>query len=203
MAVVQDQGRQVSNLIWVTRLPTRRDNPLLLEFQVQPETAPYLVTSTKSVVWIDEPMPATPDLWPNGVPDHVVRVAVRPDLRRNLGQFFWEVTQVVENTGRRLEWGNVHPFTEGGIGDAAEHVAGYDLGELCLLIPRDESKLLLKDIALDLGLLPQPCSWLQDGCAIVVPKNREYVGMLGLMGRQGSVGLVHNAARAMAVVRTA
>jgi hypothetical protein len=191
----------VSNLLKVNRLPVRRDNPLLMEFEVQPKTAPYLVTSTKSVMWISEPMAATPELWPQGTPENVVRVAVRPGLTRSLGDFFWEVTQVVENTGRELEWGNVHPFTEEGIALAVDHVAYYELGDLCLLIPRDESSLPLKDIAMDLGLLPQPCSWLPADTALVVPKNREYVGFLGLLGRKGAVGLVHNAARSIGVAR--
>jgi hypothetical protein len=134
----------------------------------------------------------------------VVRFAVRADLTRHAGSFYLEVIQAVAAMGVQAEWGNVHPLTEEGIHLAEEHVASYGMDDLCLLIPspvveQSPKELPLKDIALDMGLLPQPCSWLLPGCAVVVPKNREFVGMLGLLGRQGSMGLIHNASRAIGI----
>jgi hypothetical protein len=189
----------MSNLLQLTRLPTKREQAAMSEFAVSADTAPYLVTSTKGLVWVPEPMEPTPELWGTRLPEHVVRVAVRLDLVRNMGSFYWEVVQAVAEMGKVAEWGSVHPFSEEGIHLAEEHVASYGMEDLCLLTPSDAGDLPLKDIALDMGLLPQPCSWLQAGCVVVVPKNREYVGMLGLLGRQGSMGLIHNASRAIGI----
>jgi hypothetical protein len=117
------------------------------------------------------------------------------------GPFFWEILEAVRAKGVELEWGNVHEYDEAGIRDAVDHVMYYDLGETCLLIPSklEEGGLPLREMALDLGCLPQPCTWLPANCAVAVPKNREFVGMLGLLGRMGSVALVHNAARAIGI----
>jgi len=193
----------MSNLLQVTRLGARGKVPVMLEMAVSPETAPYLVTSSRSIVWIDKPMDPTLEMWGSSPPEHIVRVAVRPDLKGRTGEFFRELIEAVIAMGEKTEWGNVHPFTEDGIHAAVEHVEFYELGELCLLIPRDESEyeLPLKDIALDLKLLPQVCSWLPPDCAVVVPKDRSFVGLMGMLGRRGSVALVHNASRAIAVAR--
>jgi len=194
----------MSNLLQLTRVPSKRSNPMVSEFAVSPDTSPYLVTSSKSLAWITEPMEPTPEMWHPRLPDHVVRVAVRPDIGRAAGLFYWEVIQAVAAMGKEAEWGNVHPFTEEGIHLAKEHVESYDLPDLCLLMAAPtagdpEAALPLRDIALDQGMLPQPCSWLPLDCVVIVPKNREYVGLLGLLGRQGSMGLVHNPSRSIGI----
>jgi hypothetical protein len=194
----------MSNLLSFTRVPSKRNHPMASEFAVSPDTAPYLVTSTKALAWIPEPMEPTPELWHPRLPDHVVRVAVRPDIGRGAGFFYWEVIHAVAEMGVSAEWGNVHPFTEEGIHLAKEHVESYGLSDLCLLMPSPavgdpEEKLPLRDIALDQGLLPQPCSWLPLECVVIVPKNREFVGILGMLGRQGSMALVHNPSRAIGI----
>jgi len=191
----------MSNLLHVTRLPARGKNPLLMEIQVSPDTAPYLVTSSKAVTWIPAPMEATPELWANALPDHVVRVAVRTDLIRIYDSFFVEILDAVREKGVEAEWGNVHKLTEDGVRAAVDHVSFYGMGETCLLIPSktEDGAPPLRDIAMDLGCLPQPCKWLPTDCAVAVPKNREFVGMLGFLGRTGSVALVHNAARAVGI----
>jgi len=192
----------MSNLLQVSQIPTRGKVPLMLEIQVVPETAPYLVSSTTEVVWIPESMAATPELWPRGVPDHIVRVAVREGGQRGYGPFFLEVLEAVRDRGVKSEWGNVHPLTEEGIQKAVDHIGFYELGETCLLIPfkADEKVTLpLRDIAADLGCLPQPTRWLPGNCVVAVPKNREYLGMVGILGRKGFVVVVHNAARAMGI----
>lgn len=192
----------MSNLLYVTRFPAdSKKISLMLEMEVNANTAPFLVTSSKGVVWVQEAMAPTPEMWAERMPEHVVRVAVRPDVVGHAGALFLEVIDAVEALGREAQWGNSHPFTEDGIRAATEHVKSYDLGDLCLLHAREDTTLSVKAIAKDMGLLPQPCSWMPEGCAVVAPKDRTFLGVLGLLGRGGSVAVVHNASRAMAIAR--
>lgn len=193
----------MSNLLHVTRFRSKGDFPLMVEMEVSTETAPYLVTSTKSFTWVEAPMTPTQEMWPDRQPDKVVRVAVRPDLVGSSGPLFSQILDVVGERGGHAKWGNVHPFTEEGVLRAFEHVSFYGLGDLCLLIPQEETTLPLKEIAIGRGLLPQPCSWMPPECAVVVPKDRTFVGVLGRLGRGGSVAVVHNASRAIAIARGA
>jgi len=194
---VVEEGEGMSHLLRVIRFNTKSSQeggkiPLMMEFSVNPSTGPYLVSSSASVLWV-----------PEAHPGDVVRAAVRPEKSNAaiIGSFFLEVMDAVEAMGRHSEWGNTHPFTENGVQRAVEHVKFYDQGELCLLIPRIESSLPLKDIAMNLGCLPQPCSWVPGDCAIVVPKDRDFVGFLGVLGHKGLVAVVHNASRGMAIAR--
>lgn len=175
----------------------------MVEMEVSSETAPYLVTSTTSLAWVDSPMDPTQEMWPDRTPDTVVRVAVRPDLVGPPGPLFAQILDVVGERGGNSRWGNVHPFTEDGVISSFEHVNFYGLGDLCLLVPNEETSIPLRGIASDRGLLPQPCSWMPPECAVVVPKDRTFVGVLGRLGRGGSVAVVHNASRAIAIARGA
>lgn len=179
---------------------------MMLEFVVSPETAPYLVSSSKGMVWIEAAMTPTKELWPGETPAHVVRVAVRKDVKT---EFFAEVVEHVAAKGRELEWGNVHEPTPDGVGAAIAHVRGYDLGDLCLLHSRENLLFdwgdgqSIKAFALANGCLIQPCSWLKSDTVVIVPKNREFLGTIGYMGRKGTVVVVHNAARGMAIATRA
>lgn len=192
----------MSNLLHRLRIPgpaRGQKTPVMLEFPVNPDTAPFLVSSSKSVVWIDQAMEPSPEMWPaDGAPGDIVRVAVRVDENK-LGDYFHEVVQAVAEKGLASEWGNIHDYSEDGVVAAIEHVEHYDLGTLCLLY--NTGDLNLKVLALDHECLPQPSSWLPPGMAVVVPKEREFVGSIGTVGRgrKGVVVVVHNAARGMAI----
>ena len=199
----------MSSLLRPLRQPQQSGRiPLMLEFAVSPETAPYLVSSSKGMAWVEAAMQPTSELWSADIPEHVVRVAVRPDVSAS---FFNEVFIQVEAKGRELGWGNVHDYTEKGVLAAIEHVRGYDLGDLCLLYPLESSHatttiesmendvLPMREFSLDHGCLPQPCSWLTNYSAVVVPKSREFVGTIGYLGRKGTAVVVHNAARGIGI----
>jgi hypothetical protein len=200
----------MSNLLSRLRLVRHQKQvPVYMEFAVNPDTAPYLVTSSKGLVWVEASMDPEPDLWPREKPEHIVRVAVRPDVSPGPSGFYREVVEAVLARGQKSDWGNVLDYTEEGVEAAIEHVAHYEFGDLCLLYPPSsrmetplddaELPLPLKEIALRHELLPQPCSWMPDYSAAVVPKEREFLGAIGFHGRKGVVVLVHNAARGMAL----
>lgn len=164
-----------------------------MEFPVNPETAPFLVTSTEALLWTMEAFPGD-----------IVRAAIRQKATKE--DVFREAFESIAVMGKEAEWGNSHPFTEAGFTAALGHVLGYDLDDLEFLAPMVREK----DHKLgaykrpkwmsSLSLPPKPTSWLPDDGAIIVPKNREFVGFIGLVGT-GVVAVIHNASRGIGVLR--
>jgi len=199
----------MSHLLHLTRLKSkavqRGATPLILEYPVSPETAPYLVSSSSSVMWIHEPHP-----------NDMVKAAVR---EVKPGPFFWEAIEAVMAMGRQAEWGNVHPLTKEGLRAAVNHVESYDLTDLELLVPRrhplketeqdaeedegdgevGETVPSIQSLVDGLGLPLRPSSWLPSDCVVVVPKDRTYVGLVNLVTPKSLAGVIHNAARGIGI----
>jgi hypothetical protein len=165
--------------------------PLMMEFAVNPQTGPFLVSSTRGVMWI---APRTPK----------IRAASRP---LKLGPFFMEVIHEVAVMGAESKWGNVHPFSPEGLLNAVAHLRSYDLTDLEIL----------KGPTTDLSAFPAPVSgpeeqpflmglplvdaeWLEPGFLVVVPQDRDFVGFMLLFGERG-LAVVHNASRGVALCR--
>lgn len=218
----------MSHLLVVARLKSkamqRKSNvPLMLEYKVAPETAPYLVTSSSSVMWINEPHPGD-----------IVKAAVR---QMSISEFFTEVVEAVAAMGRQQKWGNVHPLTVEGLRAAVEHIEFYELGPVELLTPRahqpgeateetdlvnetdpddDEGEVAdvkkrveavdlmppeLRPFIEELGLPFRPSSWVPEGTIVVVPKDRTFVGVVNRVTTKKLAGVVHNAARGIALAQ--
>lgn len=185
--------------------------PLMLEFSVPEETAPYLVSSSSSVMWIAEAHPGS-----------VIKAAIR---EMSVGDFFREAIDAVAAMGRQQEWGNVHPLTLEGLRAAIAHVSFYDLEPLELLTPRahptgsepqdddDEdpesqrvsSAVLmppeLRPLLEDVGLPFRPSTWVPAGTIIVVPKDRTFVGAVSQVTPKKIAGVIHNAARGIGIAQ--
>jgi len=58
----------------------------------------------------------------------------------------------------------------------------------------------LRPLLEDIGLSFRPCSWVPDDTIIVVPKDRSYVGVVTRLTTKKIAGVVHNAARGIAIV---
>jgi len=218
----------MSHLLVVARLKSkamqRKTNvPLMLEYKVAPETAPYLVTSSSSVMWINEPHPG-----------EIVKAAVR---QMSISEFFAEVIEATVAMGRQQQWGNVHPLTVEGLRAAVEHIEFYELGPVELLTPRahqpgeaaEETDAVnetdpdddagepteaikrveavdlmppeLRPLIEELGLPFRPSSWVPEGTIVVVPKDRTFVGVVNRVTTKKLAGVVHNAARGIAIVQ--
>ena len=198
----------MSNLLQVIRVhpkaATQKGNiPLIMEFHVTKETAPYLVTSSEGLMWIENPHPGD-----------VVKAAIREIPTP--GQLFWAMALSVAHRGLRDEWGNVQPFSKGGVIAATMHLEDYDLGELEILVPRirvqekDEEGNVIEDGKIPyqrpdwlhpdiLGFPVRPTSWIPDDCAVVVPKDREFVGLLNHITPKKIAAVAHNPSRSIAV----
>lgn len=181
----------MSNLLQVTRLKvlTKGRTPLAVECEVTPDTAPYLVTSSKGLTWV-----------PRASADGTIKAAIR--LKAMPEQFFTDVVEAVHLAGVQWEWGNVLPMSVEGMQAALDHVAEYELGDMEILVPpsADGEPSPGMKLAIELNKPHRPSSWLPRDLAVVVPKDRSFVGMVYRVGGKDIVGLVHNAARGIAIV---
>ncbi len=183
----------MSNLLDITRIAKaklpKKGALLAMECDVSPDTAPYLVTTSKGLTWVGHASA-------EGCITAAVRLDTHPD------QFFLDVIEAVHAAGRKLEWGNIHPMSHEGMQVAIDHVEEYELGDVEILTPTAAKEGDRGIIALTSRFdYPQrPCSWLPGDLAVIVPKDRGFVGMVYRVTGRDIVGLVHNAARGIAIV---
>jgi hypothetical protein len=152
--------------------------PQLMEFPVNPELAPFLVSSSRSVTWVQK-----------ASKEGLVRAAVRP--RAGLEA---ETIAAIVELSPSLEWGNVHPLTTLGIEACVAHLNSYGLAELEMLVsPLTD----LTEVETSVPRVQVP--WMPVNAAVLVPVDRSFVGTLGSVGPERAVLVVHNASRGVAV----
>ena len=182
----------MSNLLQVSRMPTKAMSkkgvfPLYMEFKVSAEAAPYLVSSTKGSLWVENPSSTG-----------LVRAAIRQGATPAV--LFKEIVEAVVQRGRESQWGNVQPFTPAGLKAALAHVNDYDMGKLEVLLGAKKGATTPEWLQpLTLGVPVRKTSWLPEGTAVVVPSDRNFVGLLEHLGTKHVVFTVHNASRGIAV----
>ena len=178
----------MSNLLEVIRFnaPLGKKRPLLVEVPVNPELAPYLVTSSTAVLWVDE-------CHPGGL----VKAAVRKVAP---GALFREILEAVILRGLQDGWENVHPYTEAGLAAAIQHLEYYDLENFIVLAPPGQAPAWLNPE--EQGTPVRPSSWVPEGTCVIIPRDLTFVGMLGHLDAHYVVAVVHNACRSICVLRT-
>ena len=145
--------------------------PLLVEIPVHDDTAPFLITSTKSLLWINQSF--------NGV----VRSAVRSsNWKTESNQFQLDVVRSVRDQSLRCKWGNVLPNTPKGISQAEEYLRSYEMPVFELLTHSETT------------------SWVPDGSALLVPKDRLYLGVVAFITPDAYTVVLHNPSRGMVVL---
>lgn len=164
-------------------------SPIMMEFPV-PETAPYLVTSTRSLFWIQRSH------------GNKVRAATRVDFERR-ADLYMEIVQEVTTKGSQMEWGNVQPMTSAGLDKGVEHLTFYGLEKLVILASTemDWTRLGMKTAPEELlGHKVISTAWLNPDYMVVVPEERDYLGFVMELEDGLILSVVHNASRAMAVL---
>lgn len=150
---------------------TAKGVPLFVEVPVHPETSPYLVTSNKGMLWVDTSF--------NG--GFVRSAVIRSPWSAVAGDTSAEVVRAIRQRGIELSWGNAFPFTDTGLRRARDYLSTYDLNG-CDLLHRPAAP------------------WVPEGCAVLVPKDRSYLGIVGTVGESSYTVVVHNPSRGMAVL---
>jgi hypothetical protein len=171
-----------SHLLSLVEYPIK-NRPVMLDRVPAPENpdaGPFLVSSSKSVVWV-----------PRAFPGGFLRVAVR---NVNLDTLSREVVNAVVGAGEEHQWGNVQPATKSGVIEGMAHLHYYGLTTTCLLYGG------AFDISIAPDLSRSPVGWLPPTWAVLVP-SREYVGTAYLFGEGYAGALVHNPSRGMVVLK--
>ena len=174
------------NLLSMVEYPAKQQPMMLDSVPVSdnPDAGPFLVTSSKSLLWVDKAFPGG-----------FLRVAVR---KMGAHDLFGSIVKEVAQRGAALEWGNVLPPTTEGAKAALDYLLFYELPGVTLLYGSD----------FDIGLSPfeevprVPVDWLPSDWAVLVP-DREFVGTTFLF-KGGHVGaLVHNPSRGVVILKPA
>ena len=155
--------------------------PLAFEFQANKEATPFLVSTSKSLLWITD------------APTNVVRAAVRPKTK--IQDFYLEVLQEVKEVGQECSWGNSFSFSKEGVLSATAYVKSYGVGEVvCLLSsPTRASVAFLQGTGLEFSI----CNWLPQGFIAIAPKDTSFLGFVGVMNT-GFVSVIQNPSRCLA-----
>lgn len=169
------------NLLDIVALsPTGSAQQLTLEdIQVNPELAPYLISSSKSVTWV-----------PHASQKNTVRTAIRE--REGIEA---ELVAAVIDMGGQAQWGNVHPLSTEGVMACLEHVSSYIDGPLEIICSAETD---LEDVEIPEHFQQTQAKWIPRDCLVVVPVDRAFLGTLWVLGSRVAA-LVHNVSRGMAV----
>ncbi len=154
--------------------------PLMIELPVDPTIAPYLVTTTKSFLWLVQPLR-----------DNKLRVAIR---KENLEQLFGEVVQNIYEMGVSSSWGNSSPLSRDGIQKSIEYLQYYGITEVEILCCETDPLSLGSHFG---KYSVTRVDWLSD-CYIVIPKDRSYFGSMTDFGSDNYAILIHNPSRGIA-----
>jgi len=153
--------------------------PFMVEVEVHPEGQPFLVSGTKTLLWVGSSKTG------------VLRAAVRSDEQPDPLTIISEVA----HRGAEDQWENSFPYTAVGVGKAISYVRSYGISELDLLVPSDYAFPPPKKKSVNLV----PTSWMPSGRVVVVPSDRSYLGTIRTLGEKHWILLVHNPSRGMAV----
>lgn len=160
--------------------------PLLMEFQVNPETAPYLVSSSASVMWIRR------------AHGERVRAAVR---EVDIPTYSRAVVTEVFHMGQQTQWGNTTELSLEGVEACVAHLQSYGLDKVVILthpkVPWGNWGVDIAEPWEDKDIIE--ASWLPGGMVVVVPEDRGFLGTIWRVGDDRLLSVVHNASRGMAV----
>jgi hypothetical protein len=155
--------------------------PLFVEIPVHDACAPYLITSNKKgLLWIERSF--------NGV----VRSAMREtDWKSSIDGVGLDVIRAIRQRGIEQSWGNTFPLTSDGFTGARDYLKSYGFEDVELLVHNTY------ELANEVVYPSIPA-----GCAVLVPRDRAYLGILGVLGTNNELWtvVVHNPARGMAVL---
>jgi len=144
----------------------------LMEVPVEPELAPYLVSSLQSVTWV-----------PRTSQTGFIRTAFRAR-----GTLETELINAVLQRSRQENWGSVHPLTPQGLKDAGDYLRSFGIEEIeCLAHPLTP-----------VGSPAQRADWAPRGVAVLVPKNRLFLGTMHVVTQEQVAAVLHNPSRGMA-----
>ena len=167
---------------WGRKAFKQGSTPIAMEFQVNRELHPYLVTAAgkSKFIWLPKAR--------NGR----VRAAFREEGRASL---FLDIVKEVAVCGRDNEWDNVFGYSPEGLMKAVEHLRYYGISEVEVLIPAKGFGFGFESP----GVTVSKTKWVPEGMAVAVPKDRNCLGFVADLPSGSFVSVVHNPSRGLAV----
>ena len=157
--------------------------PLLIEVPVQEELdGPFLVSSGGAFLWVN-------DKFPTGN----LRAAVRKAPREFL---FREALERISEKSQALSWGSVNEPTKDGVEKTLSHLESYGFTEVEVLCGDGFDSNLLPE-----GVQSSDEVWVPKGWAVVLPKDKAFVGTLFDFGQERHSIVIHNASRGVGIIR--
>lgn len=157
---------------------------LFITVPVEPGTGPFLVTGTKDLLWVDESS------------EGLIRSGVRSGSPP--ANLYADVVREVASFGTQHEWGNTFPHSSVGLMDAEDYLFSYGILELDFLIRKGDPAISFQASA---ATRVVETDWVQDGCSVLVPRCRGYLGFVGLL-KNSYTAVLHNPSRGMVVLGT-
>lgn len=154
---------------------------LFIELPVNEESAPFLVSKTRGLLWLE------------AAHRKQIRAAVVPGTPSD--DLFLQVVREVQSKGIERQWGNSFPNTPEGLTEALAYLRYYEQDELELLTSDLEFEASPSWEAVTVVIAP----WVPKGCVVIVPQDRQYLGMVGLFKDAHTV-VLNNPTRGMAIV---
>lgn len=146
-----------------------------IEVPVAQETAPYLVTTSKKLMWVEE------------APQGVLYAAIRTDSRLKIYQ---DIVEMTFSRSKDSQWENIFPLSADGLSKAIEHMKFYGIEDVQILLTKSTSCIKHPQVKI--------VSWMPENQALLVPKNPEYLGTSFVFGHKNYAMAVHNPSRGMA-----
>lgn len=156
----------------------------LMQLPVDPKNAPFLVSNRNgiepSVLWIHK-------AGKNGK----VNCCPREDSKIRT-----EIIKEIVATGEEKEVGNVHPLTKEGVEAALAYLKTYEIDDCEALVAKDVEETFLSD-----EMNAYVKEWVPEGHLVLVPRDRTYLGDMGMMSTGHVVVVIHNPLRGMAIAK--
>jgi hypothetical protein len=154
-------------------------SPLFLEFSINDELKPFLVSSTRGFIWVYR------------TKENRVRTALRKNFDRS--SIYNDIIIDIMKQGKECSWGNVFEGGLSALSQAKARMLEYGFTEVEILTGNPSHK-DNKDLTFS------PC--IPTNLLVVVPKDREYLGFLGTLQEnpQNFCVLVHNASRGICII---
>lgn len=168
------------NLLSVIHHTADRQPVMLDGVPVPPEAGPFLITSSKGLLWVER-----------AFGEGFLRLGVR---EIPLGDLFRSMVEQIASEGVEREWGNVLPATKDGVVKGLAYLHYYGLSDATLVYGEDF------DISLATAIPRAPADWMPPTWAVLVP-GREYVGTAFQFGSAHVGAVVHNASRGIVVLQ--
>jgi hypothetical protein len=110
---------------------------------------------------------------------------------------FWDVVTEIHKIGIQYQWENSYPLTQEGLAKAIDYVKEYGIEDLEILVSKTCSADFLIQEKTNIPVVQ--ADWIPlDSVAIVVPKRRESLGILGVLPKGNCSMIVHNPSRGIA-----